>query len=160
LGSATTVHRSQAATVGRGPVFADGGGRELAYVAMFRARHSTHIYITADDTAVAVEDLTADWQQERRPRWAIDTGLPPTANAQRQEQHLGQRERANILAIAGHERVGSGGESTRAATSDELERYRARLEAVDPDVARPRARAESEWTYPTVTRARGMGIAI
>ena len=82
LGYATTVHRSQGATVDTGHVLADGGGRELAYVAMSRAREATHIYTTADDTAVAVEDLTADWQQERRPRWAIDTGLPATADAQ------------------------------------------------------------------------------
>ena len=106
LGYATTVHRSQGATVDTGHVLADGGGRELAYVAMSRARHATHIYTTADDTAVAVEDLTADWQQERRPRWAIDTGLPATADARAQEQHLGSAERANILSIAGHERVG------------------------------------------------------
>jgi hypothetical protein len=66
-------------------VLTDGGGRELAYVAMSRAREATHIYTTADDTAVAVEDLTADWLQERRPRWAIDTGLPATGDAQRHE---------------------------------------------------------------------------
>ena len=115
-------------------MLADGGGRELAYVATSRARQATHIYITADETAMAVEDLTADWLQERRPRWAIDAGLPASADARAQEQYLEQRERVNILAIAGHERVGSGGERTRAAISAELERYRARLEAVDPDV--------------------------
>jgi hypothetical protein len=76
LGYATTVQRSQGATVDTGHVLADWGGRELAYVAMSRARQATYVYTTADDIAVAVEDLTADWQQEHRPRWAIDTGLP------------------------------------------------------------------------------------
>jgi len=37
---AVTVHRMQGATVDRAHVFADGGGRELAYVAMSRARES------------------------------------------------------------------------------------------------------------------------
>ena len=34
LGYATTVHRSQGSTTSRAHLFADGGGRELAYVAM------------------------------------------------------------------------------------------------------------------------------
>ncbi len=155
LGYATTVHRSQGATVDTGHVLADGGGRELAYVAMSRAREATHIYTTADDTAVAVEDLTADWQQERRPRWAIDTGLPATADAQQHEQDLDQRQRANVLAIAAHERTGSDSERTRAAIAAELDRYRARLEPVDPpQVRRPPAWPEPEWRQP----ARDSGI--
>ena len=32
-------------------LLADGGGRELAYVAMSRARQATHIYTTADEAA-------------------------------------------------------------------------------------------------------------
>ena len=83
-GYATTVHRSQGATVARAHLFADGGGRELAYVAMSRARQSTHIWAVADDTAQAVEDLRRDWTIRRSPTWAIDTGQPapqrPEAN--------------------------------------------------------------------------------
>ena len=41
-GYATTVHRGQGSTTERAHLFADGGGRELAYVAMSRARESTH----------------------------------------------------------------------------------------------------------------------
>jgi hypothetical protein len=138
LGYATTVHRSQGATVETGHVLSDGGGRELAYVAMSRARQATHIYTTADDSAVAVEDLKADWQQERRPRWAIDTGLPVTADARAHEQDLDQRQRANVLAIAAHERTGSESERTRAVIAAELDRYRAQLDQVDsPPVRRP-----------------------
>lgn len=59
-GYATTVHRAQGATVDRAHLLADGGGRELAYVAMSRARESTHIWAAADDTAQAVEDLQRD----------------------------------------------------------------------------------------------------
>jgi conjugative relaxase-like TrwC/TraI family protein len=75
-GYATTVHRSQGATVARAHLFADGGGRELAYVAMSRARQSTHIWAVADDVAQAVEDLRRDWTIRRSPAWAIDTGQP------------------------------------------------------------------------------------
>jgi hypothetical protein len=157
LGYATTVHRSQGATVDTGHVLADGGGREVAYVAMSRAREATHIYTAADDTAVAVQDLTTDWLQERRPRWAIDTGLPPTADARAHEQDLNQRQRANVLAIAAHERTGSKSEQTRAAIADELDRYRARLEPVDPtQVRRQPALPELELRQP----ARGNGIEI
>ena len=111
---------------------------------------ATHIYTTADDTAVAVEDLTADWQQERRPRWAIDTGLPATADAQQHEQDLDQRQRANVLAIAAHERTGPDSERTRAAIAAELDRYRARLDAVDrrKSAARRHGR-EPEWRQPS-----------
>jgi conjugative relaxase-like TrwC/TraI family protein len=75
-GYATTVHRSQGATVGRAHLFADGGGRELAYVAMSRARQSTHVWAVADDTVQAVEDLQRDWTIRRSPTWAIDIGQP------------------------------------------------------------------------------------
>ena len=73
---ATTVHRSQGATTTRAHLFADGGGRELAYVAMSRAREGTQVWTVADDLAQAREDLEREWSSERRPTWAIDTGLP------------------------------------------------------------------------------------
>ncbi len=75
-GYATTVHRSQGATTGRAHVYEDGGGRELAYVAMSRAKEHTHVYVAADDLDMAREDLVRAWQRERRWRWAIDTGTP------------------------------------------------------------------------------------
>jgi hypothetical protein len=118
-----------------------------------------NIYSTADVTAVAVEDLTADWQQEHRPRWAIDTGLPATANAQHHEQDLDQRQRANVLAIAAHERTGSEGERTRAAMAAELDRYRARLDEVDrPQLRRTPAWTRPEWSQPSRDNHIEMGM--
>lgn len=61
---ATTVHRSQGATTARAHLFADGGGRELAYVAMSRAREATHVWTVADDLGQAREDLVRDWSTE------------------------------------------------------------------------------------------------
>ena len=73
-GYATTVHRSQGATHDIAHVFEDGGGRELAYVAMSRAREQTNVYLAADDLDQAREDLCRSWETERRWKWAIDTG--------------------------------------------------------------------------------------
>ena len=75
-GYATTVHRSQGATCERAHVYEDGGGRELAYVAMSRAKEQTQVYVAADDLDQAKEDLARSWQTERRWQWAIDTGTP------------------------------------------------------------------------------------
>lgn len=78
---ALTVHRVQGATVDTAHVFADGGGRELAYVAMSRARETTQIYIVAACTDQAVDDLTFEWSTGRRQRWVIDTDAPAEAVA-------------------------------------------------------------------------------
>ena len=46
---ALTVHRSQGATMDTAHYLEDGGGRELAYVALSRARHHSTVYTQADD---------------------------------------------------------------------------------------------------------------
>ena len=73
---ATTVHRSQGATFSTVHRLEDGGGRELAYVAMSRGRHRATAYAVADDLPQAIEDLRREWSAERRQAWAIDTGTP------------------------------------------------------------------------------------
>ncbi len=94
-GYATTVHRSQGATSTTAHLLADGGGRELAYVAMSRARGASYAYVVADDADQAKEDLAAEWSRQRRPRWAIDTGIP----AQRDEGPVPDGPAANNLAL-------------------------------------------------------------
>jgi conjugative relaxase-like TrwC/TraI family protein len=73
---ALTVHRTQGATVETAHVLADGGGRELAYVAMSRARATTHMHAVAGDLDQARDDLTSDWTTPRRDRWIYDTDRP------------------------------------------------------------------------------------
>lgn len=73
---AVTVHRMQGATVDRAHVIANGGGRELAYVAMSRARHTSHIFAVADHLDQATDDLTREWSTQRRQRWILDTYTP------------------------------------------------------------------------------------
>ncbi|MGH9250798.1 MAG: ATP-dependent DNA helicase, partial [Acidimicrobiales bacterium] len=70
---ALTVHRAQGATYERTHYLAAGGGRELAYVALSRARDRTVVYAIADDLAQAVDDLQADWGVERHQRWITET---------------------------------------------------------------------------------------
>ncbi|MDQ3680129.1 MAG: AAA family ATPase, partial [Actinomycetota bacterium] len=77
-GYALTVHRSQGATLDTAHRFEDGGGRELAYVGMSRARERSVAYVVADDVEQATEDLVREWSAERRQRWAIDSGTPAT----------------------------------------------------------------------------------
>ena len=48
-GYAVTVHRAQGATVDTAHTVEDGGGRELAYVGLSRARHHSRLYLEADD---------------------------------------------------------------------------------------------------------------
>src|SRR5260221_268959 len=69
---ATAIHRAQGATIDTAHVVAAGGGRELAYVAMSRARHRTDIHTVAHSVTDAVEQLTGDWASERRQRWISD----------------------------------------------------------------------------------------
>ncbi len=80
-GYALTVHRAQGATYDRAHVLAAGGGRELAYVALSRARDHTTIHATADDLAQAVDDLQADWGVDRAPTLDHRHAGPPWPRA-------------------------------------------------------------------------------
>lgn len=92
---AVTVHRAQGATVDRAHLFADGGGRELAYVAMSRARESTHVHVVADDVDQAVDDLRREWSIERRDRWVLDVDSP-AAEGDRRRPDLAARARDGL----------------------------------------------------------------
>jgi hypothetical protein len=107
-GYATTVHRAQGATVDQAHVYADGGGREVNYVAMSRARGVTRVYLAADGAGMAVEALARDWRSERHPVWAWQTGLPAT------EEMTAER----VAALSGEElarvqSIASGGPARR-----------------------------------------------
>ncbi len=49
----------------------DGGGRELAYVAMSRARGESHVHVVAPGMSQAASRLAWAWADERRQAWAI-----------------------------------------------------------------------------------------
>ncbi len=71
-GYAMTAHRAQGATVDTAHVLDDGGGRELAYVAMSRAREASHVYVTASTVQDAAARLAWSWDDQRRHQWALD----------------------------------------------------------------------------------------
>ncbi len=91
---AITVHRSQGATVQRVHVLEDGGGRELAYVKMSRARGHTTVHVVADSLEQAVEDLAKSWAQSRRIGWAIDAGTPAPERSGHQRRRSDTRDLA------------------------------------------------------------------
>jgi hypothetical protein len=93
---ALTVHREQGATADRAHVLAEGGGRQLTYVALSRARHHTTIHTTADTPNQALETLTDDWTTNRDQPWLSPTTPPghdprtqptPTAATDSPPQH-------------------------------------------------------------------------
>ena len=68
---AVTAHRSQGATTDVTHALEDGGGRELAYVTMSRARGESHVHVVAPDMLQAARRLTWAWGQERRQAWVL-----------------------------------------------------------------------------------------
>jgi hypothetical protein len=131
-GYATTVHRCQGATTDRAHLYADGGGRELAYVAMSRARHHTNIWLVADDRDQAAQDLGRDWSRRASPTWALDTGLPDltdlTSDAVASLSDA-DKQRLAAIACAQAQAVSRAATPTRAQPPADLEESRAAVES-------------------------------
>jgi hypothetical protein len=119
LGYATTVHRSQGATFDIAHLFADGGGRELGYVAMSRARETAHVHAVADNAHQAVEDLTWDWSRERRQAWAIDTGTPEHAGRHPVEIEADKQAPGKLRAVLSRARLRAERAALVAAASNQ-----------------------------------------
>jgi len=86
-GYAITAHRAQGTTVEVAHVLDDRGGRELAYVAMSRARNASHVYTTAPDFIQAAQRLTWSWDDERRQQWATDQARAAQRLAELRAEH-------------------------------------------------------------------------
>ncbi|HWG74112.1 MAG TPA: MobF family relaxase [Acidimicrobiales bacterium] len=132
-GYATTVHRAQGETVDRAHLFADGGGRELAYVAMSRARQTTHVWTVADDPDQACEDLRRDWGSRRTPVWVSDTGLPAASDT---GPHLAEGDRARVVALIYAREALAGNAATQVASPPRC------AELADAQAALDRARQD------------------
>jgi conjugative relaxase-like TrwC/TraI family protein len=118
LGYATTVHRNQGATFETAHLYADGGGRELGYVAMSRARHTAHVHAIADNVDQAVDDLTWDWTREKRQAWAIDTGTPTEPPRHPLEIEADKQAPGKLRAVLGRARLKAERTALAAAASD------------------------------------------
>jgi hypothetical protein len=179
-GYARTVHRAQGATVDRAHVLAAGGGRELAYVALSRARQQTRIYTTADNLEQAVDDLHADWNQTHHQRWITDTraetghdpdppqrrvtAVPPVEPSLQQRRAVASGHLAMLQEDHRDLRAGTGrwadtpeGHATRALAKAQQQLQHAHQVAHDPDFRRRERRAASKAIPElerTVTRAQ------
>ena len=98
-GYALTVHREQGATADRTHYLAEGGGRELAYVAMSRARGPSIVHAVADELDQAIEDITHDWSFDRNQQWitriATAVGLDPAIHTLADDPEI---RRARLIA--------------------------------------------------------------
>ncbi len=139
-GYATTVHRSQGATHDVAHVYEDGGGRELAYVAMSRARAETHVYLCADDLDQAREDLCRSWVTERRWKWAIDTGTPVVAGRDSQPKAPASLEREALE----QEQAGLYAAMPRYLR-DEISAAKDRCRAAEAELSRLRSNNGAGW---------------
>lgn len=91
------MHRSQGATVDIAHTLEDGGGRELGYVAMSRARHSSYIYVPSPTVDEAVDRLAWAWGVEHRQTWAIDQTSPTPIIPERIAQLEAHRRQLRAL---------------------------------------------------------------
>ncbi len=171
LGYATTVHRSQGATFDTAHLYSDGGGRELGYVAMSRARGDSHVHVVADNVYQAVEDLTWDWSRERRQTWAIDTGTPATENRHPLEIEADKQTPAKLRAVLGRARLKAERDALTAAMGDagdhDLRRQAAQLDRnihnldqrIDPRTLHPAPAIVSQVEPPPAAEP-GYGLEI
>jgi conjugative relaxase-like TrwC/TraI family protein len=104
-GYALTVHRAQGVTVDVTHRYEDGGGRELAYVAMSRARGPSYVHTVADDVVQAKSDLARDWAVEARQRWVLDTAPPARSAGSRDSVRADPIDAAKRLARLEAERA-------------------------------------------------------
>ncbi len=134
-GYAITAHRSQGSTVDVAHVLDDGGGRELAYVAMSRARTASHIYVTALDPDHAAQRLTWGWDQQRRQPWITH------------RHHLAAR---TAELIAQRDRLAA---SIPPDVTDQLTRLRHQIAHIEADRADLHA-GTGRWAHTPVGQAQ------
>ncbi|MBV9283646.1 MAG: AAA family ATPase, partial [Acidimicrobiia bacterium] len=134
---AITVHRSQGATVDRSYALEDGGGRELAYVKMSRARDAAQLYMVAQPSH-ALERLEWAWEDERRQSWVIDRA---------------EVEHEPVFGIADLERRRRElGAQIPPDRSEDLDRARTNLATIEADWAHL-ASGTGPWAHTTAGQA-------
>jgi conjugative relaxase-like TrwC/TraI family protein len=144
---ALTVHRVQGATVDTAHVYANGGGRELAYVALSRAGTTTHIYATADTTTQAAADLENDWFTSTRQRWTLDTDRPAGITTEITPQIASPLDSALRIARLTAERA--------AVTALADDKQQQRVAALDRRIELERMMTPPTRSAPSISRGLG-----
>ncbi len=178
---AITAHRSQGSTVDVTYALEDGGGRELAYVAMSRARGESHVHVVAPDLSQAASRLAWAWEDEHRQSWAIgneaDSSLaelyaertqlsrsvPPDHSHQlehvRRQKLAVERDIAELYNGAGHWANTGAGMAARAVREAAVDHQRAEQLLENPELAwwarrkARRALAEAGHRFDKAVRA-------
>jgi len=155
---AITAHWSQGSTVDLTYALEDGGGRELAYVAMSRARGESHVHVVAPDLSQAASRLAWAWGAERRQAWVIGNeaerslaelyaermhlarSVAPDVSHQldhvRRRSHAVERDIADLYDGTGRWAHTNAGHAARAVREASLERQRAQQLLENPDLGR------------------------
>jgi conjugative relaxase-like TrwC/TraI family protein len=155
---AITAHRSQGSTVDVTYALEDGGGRELAYVAMSRARGESHVHVVASGPSQAASRLEWAWGDERRQSWAITNeaasslgelyaeqtrlarSVPPDLSRQldhvRRQSQAVEQEIADLYDGTGRWAHTSAGQAARTLREAALERQRAQQLLENQDLGR------------------------
>ncbi|MGH9289380.1 MAG: MobF family relaxase [Acidimicrobiales bacterium] len=146
-GYALTVQRDQGDTSDRTHYLAEGGGRELAYVAMSRARNVSVVHAVADDLDQAIEDITHDWSTGHNQQWISRIARPGVDPTVRVDPEDPGSKRARLVAeLATLDRVGPPPVTAElAAARRDLERLRRACEDLD--------RGAGRWTRTPAGRA-------
>jgi len=155
---AITAHRSQGSTVDVTYAQEDGGGRELAYVAMSRARSESHVHVVAPGLSQAASRLEWAWGDERRQTWAIGnepesslgelyaerlqlSRLVPSDRSRqldhvRRQSNGVERDIAELYNGTGRWAHSSAGQAARAVREAAVEHQRAEQLLESPDLGR------------------------
>ena len=176
-----TAHRSQGSTTDVTYALEDGGGRELAYVAMSRARGQSHVHVVAPSAADAVNRLEWAWGQERRQAWALDhrpeqtmaemmierrdllASMPPDHSADleqsRRQQEVLEQDARELHQGTGRWAATAAGQAARDLTEAALEHQAASQAAGDQDRGRwARRQARRQLKDANARFDRAMGV--
>jgi endonuclease YncB( thermonuclease family) len=136
----------------------DGGGRELAYVAMSRARGESHVHVVAPELSQAASRLAWAWGDERRQSWAIGSeaekalvelyaermqlarSVPPDLSHQldrvRLQSNAVETDIAELYNGTGRWAHTGAGQAARAVREAAIEHQKAKQLAESPDLGR------------------------
>lgn len=158
-------------TVDTAHVLADGGGRELANVAMSRARGPSHVYLPTANRGAGVDYLRWEWRSDRRQAWTLQPELVQQALWEAIDQRraltatlpsdqtgrieLSQPPRADPIHL-GYRGVVSWVEKRQGWETQDVEDIAGAFTQPLPRLDLGKLPMEGTWLQPTQSRAQGV----